>query len=234
MARVNKALRLNRVPALVARIIRRLDKVGLLGRNVVIVGTNALYAYEAAAAMMVSSDLLATGDIDLLYDSRRRLDLAVDEPGTLIGLLKKVDRSFAARRGAVSAANKDGYIVDLIAPRRNVMRGDRQSVGDDEDMMAAEIEGLVWLENTPKFERMVIGEDGMPLRMVVPDPRVFAAHKFWMAERPDRNRLKMDRDHAQAGTALVMAKSLPNMELDSPDLQALPEALRNTLLTHTA
>ena len=72
MARVNVALRLGRVPRIVARILRRLDNARLLGSRVAVVGTNAMFAYEAAAGVTFSSGLLATGDIDFALDARRR------------------------------------------------------------------------------------------------------------------------------------------------------------------
>ena len=50
--------------------------------------------------MQIGSGLIATGDIDLLYDARRHISLAVTGLVTegSIGLLKKVDRSFAPTR----------------------------------------------------------------------------------------------------------------------------------------
>lgn len=46
-ARLNKALRLNRVPRVVARVLRELDRAGLHD-SFTVIGTQALYAYEAA------------------------------------------------------------------------------------------------------------------------------------------------------------------------------------------
>ena len=93
---INRAMGLGRIPAIAGRILRSLDREGLLGEQIVVVGTNALFAYEAAAGVRLSSDLVATADIDFLLDARRRLSLAVHtvrEQG-LIGLLRKVDRTF--------------------------------------------------------------------------------------------------------------------------------------------
>jgi hypothetical protein len=46
-ARLNKALRLSRVPRAVARVLRELDRAGL-HEEFMVIGTQALYAYEAA------------------------------------------------------------------------------------------------------------------------------------------------------------------------------------------
>ena len=61
-ARLNKAVDLGWVPVIAAHVLRRLHREGLLGRNVFIVGTNAIYAYEAAAGVFVERDLLAQKD----------------------------------------------------------------------------------------------------------------------------------------------------------------------------
>ncbi|PBB84498.1 hypothetical protein CK216_22970 [Mesorhizobium sp. WSM3876] len=48
------------------------------------------------------------------------------------------------------------------------------------------------------FEAIRIDERGGPLRLVVPDPRVFAAYKFWVSKRVDREPVRRRRDLAQA------------------------------------
>jgi hypothetical protein len=69
-AGVNRALGLGRVPLIGARIIRSLDANGLLGAGIRVLGTNAIYAYEAAAGVHIDSSLTTTEDVDLLLDSR--------------------------------------------------------------------------------------------------------------------------------------------------------------------
>jgi hypothetical protein len=71
-ARLNKALRLGRVPRVVGRILRALDAAGLNSAFTVL-GTQALYAYEAVAGVQLLLELLASGDVDLLYDARCKL-----------------------------------------------------------------------------------------------------------------------------------------------------------------
>jgi hypothetical protein len=85
------------VPPIAARSLRACDEQGLLGEQLIVVGTNAMFAYEILAGVQIESDLIATGDIDLLNDVRRHISLAVTGLGTegLTGLLKKVDGSFA-------------------------------------------------------------------------------------------------------------------------------------------
>ena len=87
---------LGRVPLLTARIVRALDKLGLIGTAVDVVGTNALFVYERLAGVHITSGLLSTQDVDLLMDSRFSLRLIAKDFSHkgLIGLLQKIDHSF--------------------------------------------------------------------------------------------------------------------------------------------
>ena len=76
-ARIDRAMGLGRAPVVVADILRKLDRAGLLGRGISVVGTNAIYAYERMAGGSFPSQMLATGDIDLLLDGRRGLRMLV-------------------------------------------------------------------------------------------------------------------------------------------------------------
>jgi hypothetical protein len=231
MAPVNVALRLGRVPNVVARVLRRLDEHGLLGPRIAVVGTNALFAYEAAAGVQFGSGLLATVDVDLALDARRSLTLAAElRPEGLLGLLRKVDRSFAIRRdGDFRAVNRDGFMVDLItaAPRDLRRRAPRPRLGTAaEDLEAVEIGKLQWLIEAPRFESIAIAENGLPVRMVAADPRFFAAHKLWLAEREDREPEKRGRDRLQAeAVAGLLAGALSSLPLDDGSLSQLPAAL---------
>jgi hypothetical protein len=98
----------------------------------------------------------------------------------------------------------------------------------DGDMTAAEIEGLVWLQNCPQVQQVAIDERGYPVPLAVPDPRAFALHKMWVSERPDRDPLKARRDAAQArSVAGLVLRYLPQLRFDDPAIAALPKALRD-------
>ena len=118
----------------------------MLGSGIRVLGTNAIYAYEAAAGVRIEPGLTATDDIDLLLDARRNLTFVADQEITypsLLHLLQKVDGSFDRSTQKFRAANKDGYLVDLIKPLRNPpwQKGKDQVGADAEDLLAAEIEG---------------------------------------------------------------------------------------------
>jgi hypothetical protein len=219
------------VPIMAGRILRACDEQGLLGEQLIVVGTNALFAYEVQAGVQIESGLTASGDIDLLYDARRHLSLAGRGFGNqgLIGLLRKLDSSFApvSPRG-FRAANRSGYLVDLIRPEpKDVFRDNLPTSLSDlpDDLDGAAIFGLGWLVNSPKLEAIGVDENGYPLRLVVIDPRAFALHKAWVSERKDREPLKAVRDLEQAKATAIIATRYLKKSFDSPELTALPKVL---------
>jgi hypothetical protein len=195
MAPVNRALKLGRIPTIAARILRELDREDLLGSHIIVVGTNALFAYEAATGTLLDSEHVATGDADLLWDTKQSLLLATtDVPREgLLGILQRADKSFKADY-ALNPTNDDGYIVDLLCAETE----DFQTMKVDADIEATQMAGVQWLLSPPYLDTTIIAEDGYPVRIVVPEPRTFALHKFWVSQRPDRNPLKRPRDVAHA------------------------------------
>lgn len=226
MAPINRAMRLGRVPEIAAKVLRALDEEGLLGRQLFVVGTHSLYAYEARAGVAFSSGLTATADVDLLWDTRRRLRLAMAEDVLqrgVIGLLQRIDRSFSSENKGYRAVNDDGYFVDLIRPiERNEIFIKAPKLAKSDDMEAATVLGLQWLINAPKFEEMAIGADGRPLMITCIDPRAFALHKYWLSKRHDREADKRRRDAAQAKAVSIIAAKYMNLTFQAKDLSALP------------
>ena len=70
--RLNRALRVGRVPNIVVKLLNALHQVALEGFFTV-VGTHALYAYEQAAGVRISQEAMATRDVDRLFDVRKRV-----------------------------------------------------------------------------------------------------------------------------------------------------------------
>ncbi len=227
-AAINRGLNLNRVPLIGAKIIRALDGAGLLGKGVKVVGTNAMFAYEAATGFRFPVSVTSTEDIDMLLDARAKIRFTSDTPEverTIMGLLRKIDKSFARGNMTFQAANKDGYLVDLIKPQKDPpWRVESSQVSNDpEDLEAVQIEGLSWHENAPAFEAIAIDTRGFPLRIVAPDPRAFAVHKHWLSKRSDRRLDKKMRDAQQAKcVAQMVARHMPHLEFDSDVLKSFP------------
>jgi hypothetical protein len=230
-AAINRALALGRVPQLGANIIRTLDDVGLLGNGLRILGTYSLFAYEAAAGVFLDPGLTTTEDIDILMDARHGLSfVASEETGitetSLLKLLQRVDKSFERSQQTFRAVNRDGYLVDLIKPMRNPpWKMDGNKIGNSEDdLLGAEIEGLVWHESAPPFEAICIDDRGAPLRIITSDPRVWAIHKLWLSERADRTPLKRRRDAEQAKAAIELVKQhMPHLPFEKAALKMLPK-----------
>jgi hypothetical protein len=230
MARVTRAMGLGRVPAMAARILRSLDSEGLLGRHLFVVGTHAMFGYEAASGVLFDANLTETQDLGLLWDVRRRLTLALFDARTegVMGLLKKIDRSFEAQRNSFRAVNAEGYFVDLIRPfNKDEMHKPATGIGDAaDDLEAAALSGLEWLViNAPKFDQTVIDAAGKPLFMSCADPRVFALHKYFVSQEASRDPLKRRRDMAQAKAVAAVAADYLGLSFQAPELSAVPRQL---------
>jgi hypothetical protein len=226
MAPVNRALGLGRMPTIAARIVRALDREGLLGKHIVVAGTNALFAYEAATGTVLPREYVATTDADLLWDTRESLLLAatgVRREG-IMGILRRVDQSFVANYG-FNATNAEGYIVDLLCPETD----DTPTIGEGADLAATPMQGVAWLLEAPRFEQTIIGEDGRPLRIVVPEPRTFALHKLWVSERDDRNPLKRPRDASHAHVVAELVRTYLRRPFLAKDMPWLPKELRSKI-----
>ncbi|MFC1857183.1 GSU2403 family nucleotidyltransferase fold protein [Thermodesulfobacteriota bacterium] len=230
-ARFCKAAMIQRVPRIVTNILRLLDQQKLLGKNIMVIGTDALYAYEASAAVFFDSPMMATRDMDILWDIRPKLTLVADdkiEPEGLMGIIRKSDRSFELSGSrSFQAVNRDGYMIDLIkAAPKKIMPEERLRMGGPGDLEAVEIKNLQWLLSSPKFSQIVIGDDGYPSAMVVPDPRAFSLHKIWLSGQLDREPTKKQRDRNQAlAVAQLVIKYLPQYAFRKPELKMFPKEL---------
>jgi len=67
--RLNRAHRAGRVPNLVVGLLDRLHGEGL-DKHFTVVGTHALYAYEASAGVRIMPSAMATQDVDMPWGAR--------------------------------------------------------------------------------------------------------------------------------------------------------------------
>jgi hypothetical protein len=225
-ARLNRALDLGRVPTVTSRVLRRLHAENLLGGVIVVSGTNAIYAYEAAAGVHVGGDLLATGDLDIMLDARAKLKLTVEgeEPRRIIDVLKLADSSFKQHPEAHRAVNRDGFFVELIKPEPTpAWKAEREGLGDG-DMRAAMIANMRWMANAPKFSAVAIGEDGFPVPIACADPRAFALYKNNMGTHdPARDPVKRRRDTLQAAVvARIVEEQMPALQFTPEQWKCFP------------
>ena len=230
--RLNKAVRLGRLPAIIGRILHTLD-LSRAEHHFMVIGTHALYAYETMAAVQFSMALLASGDVDLLYDPRKPLALTTEKLDGigLLGLLRKIDRSFeVVATHPFRAVNQDRFMVDLVIPAEG-MHVNRVVGFAEDDLVAVEVPSLQWLLNSPRVEVTVIASDGRPVLMRSPDPRAFAIHKAWLSREPSREPVKKGRDLSQARRVLeLLQEHLPQYPIDERHLRFFPKDLIRSAL----
>lgn len=206
--RLNRAVKAGRVPSLVIGILNAFEDAGL-AEHFTVVGTYALYAYEASAGVRIAQQALATQDVDLLWDARKRVRFVADmihlgKP--LLKVLQEVDPSFQRKElNNETAINDKGFMVDFL--RRIPQDGDphpfKFSNAEDEMWPVPAIRAQV-LTEAPLFEHIVIGATGRMALMRTVSPKVFVSFKQWLAARPDRDTLKRGRDQSQAQTVQAL------------------------------
>jgi hypothetical protein len=200
--RMNRALQVGRVPTIIVHLLNRLASAGL-DEYFRVVGTHVLYAYESAAGIRFEQGAIATRDIDLLWDVRKRVSFATalaKVDSSMLGLLRKVDASFRIRESQkYTAVNKDGFEVDIIQRP--------QTENDPHPVKLSEQEDDFWVVQAPQaqelldatpFSAVVVATNGEMARMNTLAPMDFVRFKQWMSELPGREAIKRRRDALQA------------------------------------
>jgi hypothetical protein len=215
--RLNRALFVGRAPQMLIDILTMIDRAGI-AEHFTVIGTHALYAYEAAAGVRFESgDVLATKDIDLLWDTRKRIQfsIAMEAAGySMLGLLRKVDPTFRLRRDQLyTAVNDKGFEVDII--RRDTAEGDPHPLritDAEDDFWVTQAERAAELLNAPRFSAMIVSPSGDMARMTTIAPIAFAKFKRWLAAQPTRDPMKRSRDTMQADVVeQIVAEYLPHL-----------------------
>ena len=200
--RLNKALRVGRVPGIVIKTLNALLAAGLQDHFMTI-GTHSLYAYESACGVRFTPDAMATQDIDLLFDSRKRLSFMSQMrrmDSSFIGALQKADPTFRViPNQKQTAINDKGFEVDVI--RRKAIDGDPHPfrLSDDEnDLWAVQVEGADKMLSSPRFSQVVVAETGHMAVMNTMNPKTFIALKKMLSTAPGRDPRKRRKDALQA------------------------------------
>ena len=211
--RFNRALRVGRVDPLVVALLNRLASTKL-SEHFRVVGTHALYAYEAAAGVRLDAEALATRDIDLLWDTRKRIVFSTQlarVDSSMLGVLKKVDATFRIRKGQkYTAVNKDGFEVDII--RAGDDPHPIKLSAEDEDFWVVQARRANVLLDSPAFSAVIVASNGSMARMNTVHPATFVAFKRWMSTQAEREAMKRRRDALQADTVQeLLEKYLPQL-----------------------
>jgi hypothetical protein len=229
-ARFCRAALIHRVPDPVVRVLRRLEQEDLPGAPLMVIGAQALHAFEFAAGVFIEApktSLFWSG-----AGHRLTLLAAADiPPERILGLLSRVDRSFRARPGDdLAAVNKHGFLVRLLRPPAarspyKMLIKDAMGV-----TVPAESGDLASLVNSPRFSQVVIGRRGDPVTMVVPDPRALALHKLWLSQQEDREPSRKIRDRCQAAAlAELILRYLPQYHFFSAEIRRFPPEVAGNL-----
>lgn len=203
--RVNRALRVGRVPGVVVDTLNALAKAGLQD-NFLTVGTHALYAYETACGVRVRTDATATQDIDLLLDTRKYLKFVTTMrrlDTSLLAIFQKVDKSFVLRGDQkYTAVNAAGFEIDVIRRAAQGSGADdphplRVSAFED-DFWAVQVSTGQALLGGGRFTQTVVALNGQMATMHAPSPDSFVRIKSALGQRADRDPLKRRKDLLQA------------------------------------
>jgi hypothetical protein len=208
--KLSKIEQLTRVPNALVEIYRKINELGL-DEKMILIGTNALYAYESYCGVFVEEENLATEDIDLLNKQSKALSVIFDEvlpQGKLTEMIKLIDKSFEPDMDApYRFRNKEGVLLEVLSPVQE-KQAFESSEGEEGfvDILSLTMEGMQWLENSRIFKSMVIADNGKCATLSTIHPLEFAVYKYWLSTVKERNILKKNRDEAQARLVTQLIK----------------------------
>lgn len=221
--RLNRAQRVGRVPNVVVAVLQALEKAAV-EKHFLVVGTHALHAYEAAAGVRIGEPAMATRDIDLLFDTRKRVSFvtALEKlDSSLIGLLRKADSSFEIVADQhYTARNRDGFEVDIIR-RAAAPDGGAASArephplrmsADEDDFWAVQVAMGERLLGARRFDQMVVATSGEMALIRTIHPLDFSRIKRDLADQVFREPLKKGKDRLQARVVADLVRAyLPHL-----------------------
>jgi hypothetical protein len=230
-----RAMRLPQMAEQQGRLLRELDLHGLLGYDVLVVGTNAFAAYEMVCGVRFPVGNEATEDFDLAWCRGTKVSLAVIAPtmpheaagsrASLMSVLKRVDSSYAINpRKPYQAVNDAGYEVELLAaPSTHPLPS------NEPFEPVATLQEQEWLLRGTPVQCVVTTNKPGTCPLYAPDPRWMAVHKIWLSQKPERKASKKGKD-ARQGMVLRDATRYFLMDRYPMDLDfvlELPPELRD-------
>jgi hypothetical protein len=232
-AALYRRLRMPTLPDKQAEILRKLDIEGLLGTDLMVVGTNAFSAYEWAANAIFPVGNEATQDFDLTWCRGTPASLVFAgretvqrKSKTLFSVLKSIDSSYKITpRKPYQATNADGYEVELLAAPSCHPLPKEEAFAPMQTLIEQE-----WLLLGSPVSAVVATVLGRACPLTVPDPRFMALHKLWLADKPERNPAKRDKDRRQGDVLMDAVRHfMPASHPINVDFVLdLPEDLRPT------
>lgn len=225
-AQLYAALNLPMLDANAAEIFREADVAGMLGTQLLAVGTNAMSAYEMEAGGRFLMGFDATADCDLAFRGTvttftaaagRQLDQ------TLLGLLKRLDSTYTVNQErSFQARNRKGFEIELLAAPSVLPKLPTGELVPVENLIEQE-----WLLLGRPVEQVVLGLDRKPARIICPDPRWMALHKSWLSQQPKRRADKRKKDDEQGRRLFSAIRAhMPQYPFDDAFAASLPGELR--------
>lgn len=227
-SRILRALRAPAIYPEAAAILREASIRSMLGVDLLVVGTVAMTAYQYEAAHRIGTGLDATADFDLAWAGGRGLQVAVAYPPevSVLSLLKSVDSTYTVNaEREFQARNKSAFEVELLlAPSV------AQTLPRSEPLKPIPMPEQEWLLLGKRVEQVVPATDGTAALMVAPDPRWYALHKLWLADKPGRSPLKSPKDRKQGEVLLeAIQATMPRFPLDDAFRESVPGELQRYL-----
>lgn len=203
--RLNRALRVGRTPDILVDVLNVLSRARV-AEHFLLVGTNALYAYETAAGVRFPQDVMETRDADFLFDTSRRaqfLSVMQGRGESFIDLLRRADKTFERHpQDNYTAVNSRGYEVDLLRrfppPELETSEHPLRMTEAEDDLWAVRASTGQRLLTVPRFSQVVVGTNGAMAVMNTVHPLAFARIKGQLAQDSHREPLKAKKDAQQA------------------------------------
>ena len=228
-----RRLRMPTLPDKQAEILRKLDVEDLLGTDLMVVGTNAFSGYEWAANAIFPAGNEETQDFDLTWcrDTPASLTIAGTDSEkkarkTLFSVLRSIDPSYKINpRKPYQAMDADGYEVELLAAPSCHPLPKEEAFAPMQTLIEQE-----WLLLGSPVSAVVATERGRACPLTVPDPRFMGLYKLWLADKPERNPVKRDKDRRQGDVLLDAVRHFMQAShpLNVDFLFSVPDDLRPT------
>ena len=216
---IYRALRLPMLTSEAANILREIDRRGLMGSHLVVVGTNCMPAYMIEAAGRIIGAPDETQDFDLAWSAKTP---DTDDPTPVWDMLKAVDPTFTVNaERTFQARNASAYEVELLAAPSRI-----DGMGNRDRPHPIPLPEQEWLLLGRYVDRVLVARDGTACRVVAPDPRWFALQKLWLSDQAKRNPLKRPKDLLQGNALLdIVEEAMPQFPLDAEFQASIPNEL---------
>lgn len=218
LGRHYKPFRFPRISDRMGRMVRQLDVYGFIG-PLQMVGDLAIVAYTLEAQVILP--FASPSSLELGWTSAERTPLVERDIESPFQALRRLDASFRLEEDRKAINAKGDEVELLIAPS---LIG---TIPQKEKFRSIPFEEQAWLLLGDPVDQIVFDSKNKPLRIVAPDPRYFALQKLWLADKPQRDPLKKDKDRTQGDLVLHLVHlKMPHYPLNDRFEQSLPEPLK--------